>query len=290
MKKIQAISVLAAISVSVALPSACSDIAEADRLTVVNQVEKDTIAPRDTIKADTIDFFAPQGRHALIEDFTGQDCVNCPNATLLISQLQDMYGHDRVIAVGIHSGPLGVKPEKNPEGLATPLGDTYYNYWRIEMQPYGVINRSDGTLSTDWWAAKVAWDLSDELPDPSVNVWPEATIGNDRKATLTVTVAGLEHTSAKLQLWLVEDSIVAFQKMPDGTTRHDYVHNHVLRDAVNGEWGEEFTLDYGDVKTFSYSYNVPTQWHTRHLRLVAFAYNDERVLQTATTEMKINDK
>ena len=266
------------------MPTACSHIDEADRLTVINVVEKDTITVPDTIVP--FDPFAPQGRHVLIEDFTGQDCVNCPNATDLIAQMQEMYGHDRIIAVGIHSGPLGVKPEKNPEGLATSLGDTYYNYWQIEMQPYGVINRSDGTLSTDWWAAKVNWDLSEEQPDPSVNIWAEATIGTDRKATIDITVAAFEFMTGKLQLWMVEDGIVAFQKMPDGTTNHEYVHNHVLRDAINGPWGEDITLNAGETKQFSYTYDVPEQWNAKNLRVVAFTYNEERVVQTTSVALK----
>jgi len=294
MRKTPAALLLFLMTASAFIPAACSHIDETDRLTVINVVEKDTITVPDTISPDTtktdtiapFDPFTPQGRHVLIEDFTGQDCVNCPNATDLIAQMQEMYGHDRIIAVGIHSGPLGVKPDKTPEGLATSLGDTYYNHWHIEMQPYGVINRSDGTLSTDWWAAKVNWDLSEELPAPSVNIWVEATIGTGRKATFTVTVPAFEAMKGKLQLWVVEDGIVAFQKMPDGTTNHEYVHNHVLRDAVNGSWGEDITLEAGETRQFSYTYDIPAQWNTKNLRAVAFAYNDERVVQVTSAALK----
>lgn len=261
--------------------SACSNVEEGERLVVVNVVERDTVQKPDTIPADTIDYFAFTGRHVLIEDFTGQDCVNCPNATDLIAQLQDMHGHDKIIAVGIHSGPLGVKPETDPEGLATTLGDTYYKYWNIEMQPYGVINRSDGPLSTDWWTAKVNWDLSPELPDPSVNIWIKATAGTDRKVSIETTVAALEFARAKLQIWLVEDGIVAFQKMPDGSKKNDYVHNHVLRDAVNGPWGEDFVLEYNEKNTFTHTYDVPAKWNLDQLYVVAFAYNDDKVIQTS---------
>ena len=265
--------------------ASCSNIEEADRLQVVNVVERDTVQKPDPTPVDTIDYFAPTGRHVLIEDFTGQDCVNCPNATDLIAQLQDMQGHDKIIAVGIHSGPLGVKPDKDPEGLATTLGDTYYKYWNIEMQPYGVINRSDGPLATDWWTAKVNWDLAPEQPDPSVNIWVTASADDDRKATINTTVAAYEYAKAKLQIWLVEDGIVAFQKMPDGTKKADYVHNHVLRDAVNGAWGEDFELEAQDTKAFAHSYDVPANWNMDQLYVVAFAYNDDRVIQAARKKL-----
>ena len=45
-------------------------------------------------------------KRVLIEDFTGQRCVNCPSATETIKQLQDTYGKENVIAVAIHSGPF----------------------------------------------------------------------------------------------------------------------------------------------------------------------------------------
>ncbi len=63
------------------------------------------------------------GRAVLIEDFTGQKCVNCPNGTTLINDIVETYGEDNVIAVGIHSGPLSKDGE---DGLATETGNDYY--------------------------------------------------------------------------------------------------------------------------------------------------------------------
>ena len=45
------------------------------------------------------------GRAVLIEDYTGQYCVNCPRATEEIERLVKEYGDSTVIAVAIHSGP-----------------------------------------------------------------------------------------------------------------------------------------------------------------------------------------
>ena len=270
--------------VMVGILSSCSHIDEADRLTVVNSVEVDTTAI-DPGSQDTLDFFAPTTRHILIEDFTGQDCVNCPNATDLITQLQEMYGHSTVVAVGIHSGPLGVKPEKNPEGLATDLGDTYYKYWAIEMQPYGVIDRSDGPLSIDWWPAKVSWDLyADEaktaLRIVPLNVWVQVT-ATPSLAEIDIVLAGTSGiTKGKLQVWLVEKGIKAFQKMPDGSTKSDYVHNHVLRCAVNGEWCEDCYVSEGEIQTFSYTCPIDAAWKFTNIDV----YNDDGVVQVTTTD------
>ena len=67
--------------------ASCSNIDEGDRLIYVKPAEV--------------------GRAILIEDFTGQRCVNCPTGTEIINGIVDTYGEDNVIAVGVHSGPLG---------------------------------------------------------------------------------------------------------------------------------------------------------------------------------------
>ncbi|MBO4463390.1 MAG: Omp28 family outer membrane lipoprotein [Prevotella sp.] len=286
-KKIAAVTTVIGYCLTVIGLASCSDIDEADRLKPVNTINRDTIP--EVIDTTAVDFFAPYQRHILIEDFTGQDCVNCPNATDLITQLQEMHGHDCVVAVGIHSGPLGVKPEKNAEGLATDLGDTYYNYWKIEMQPYGVIDRSDGPLGTDIWTAKVNWDLAQEQwPATQCNIFVEATIpANSQQADIHVTLAGMKGiVNGKLQLWITEDNIQAFQKMPDGTTNKAYIHNHVLRDAVNGTWGDDCSVEEGQLWEHDYTFTLNNAWKPEDLNIVAFVYNDAGVVQAISTKLK----
>ena len=286
-KKIAAVTTVIGYCLTVIGLASCSDIDEADRLKPVNTINRDTIP--EVIDTTAVDFFAPYQRHILIEDFTGQDCVNCPNATDLITQLQEMLGHETVVAVGIHSGPLGVKPEKNAEGLATDLGDTYYNYWKIEMQPYGVIDRSDGPLGTDIWTAKVNWDLAQEQwPATQCNIFVKATKpANSQQADIHVTLAGMKGiVNGKLQLWITEDNIQAFQKMPDGTTNKAYIHNHVLRDAVNGTWGDDCSVEEGQLWEHDYTYTLNNAWKPEDLNIVAFVYNDAGVVQAISSKLK----
>ena len=93
------------------LLSACSQIDESERFIYVE----------------------PSGvaRAVLIEDFTGQRCINCPTAASEIERLQKEYGEENVIAVSIHSGPLAVFSNEKVKGLRTELGDTYYSHWNI---------------------------------------------------------------------------------------------------------------------------------------------------------------
>ena len=40
-------------------------------------------------------------------------------------------------------------------GLATDVGDEYYDYWNLEYQPVGLIDRHGAVKHTDWTKAVV---------------------------------------------------------------------------------------------------------------------------------------
>ncbi len=228
-------------------------------------------------------------RCILLEDFTGQKCVNCPRGTEVIEQLQGVYG-ENLIAVGIHSGPLGFKGTASILGLATDLGDEYYNHWSLEYQPVGLVNRHGPVNYTDW-TTKVREEMK---KNATINMSLAATLA-DGKITVKVTEKRLLGTfHGKLQVWVLEDSIVAMQTRHDPIDNDnvtindkDYVHNHVLRDAVNGQWGQELLLDADAPKTQTYTYDIPSdgKWNPDHLSIVAFVYDDNGVEQAIKTKV-----
>ncbi len=79
-----------------------------------------------------------------------------------------------------------------------------------------------------------------------------------------------------LQVWLTESGIKAYQTMPDGSHNREYVHDHVLRAIVNGQWGEPVALNATDAThTISYTYALgdhPT-WKADKMAVVAFVYS-----------------
>ena len=89
------------------------------------------------------------------------------------------------------------------------------------------------------------------------------------------------NTTGKLQIWLLEDRIEAMQLMPDGTANSKYLHNHVLRTAVNGTWGEDFSIKEGETKVVKKSLERDLSWDYNTLSIVAFVYNDKGVQQAA---------
>lgn len=240
---------------------ACSYIEEDERLIYVKPAEAE--------------------RRVLLEDFTGQRCINCPSGTTVIEQLLQEYG-DAVIAVGIHGGPLGFKGNANTVGLATSVGDEYYNYWQLEYQPVGLVDRHGAVNYTDWTKA-----VKDELAKPAPLEMMVAAEISSEDIHIAVKLSGTDgNTTGKLQVWLLEDGITALQMMPDGSANREYVHNHVLRTPVNGTWGEDITINEGETQEKQLTLPLDASWQPDQLSIVAFVYNDQGVQQAAKGKVK----
>ena len=251
--KLKNIVALAALGLSF---TACDDIKESERYIPVTPDTK-------TEKA------------VLIEDFTGMNCVNCPNAAEEIQKIQTVYGAEKIIAVAVHGEMPGLSGP-----LANALGTEYYNHWGVETLPIGMVDRQGLQNYTSWMATADA-RLKAQVTPLSLSL--ENTVYNEDTRSITVQVEALASAdlTAKLQVWVTESNIKSFQKMPDGSTNLNYIHNHVLRDAVNGAWGEPITLDAGVNQQVTYTYAIPEDknWNAENLAIVAFVYNEGGVVQ-----------
>lgn len=252
--------------------ASCSNIDEEDRLIYVKPAEV--------------------GRAILIEDFTGQRCINCPTGTEIINGIVSTYGEDNVIAVGIHSGPLGFAGNSKTVGLMTDTGNEYYTRWDKENkmgQPWVIFNRKTSPDSHyNNWAAMVGTIIS-EKANLSVKI-ANAYDAASRTLTTTVGADGVNGTvNGKLQVWIVEDGVKALQMMPDGSANKEYVHNHVFRAAVNGTWGEDVTVKEGETTTKQYQYVLPEAWDADNIAVVAFVYNDNGVENVAKKHLVVHE-
>lgn len=264
---------LGVVTAAMAMAAAsCSNIDEGDRLIYVKPAEV--------------------GRAILIEDFTGQRCINCPTGTEIINGIVDTYGEDNVIAVGIHSGPLGFAGNSKTVGLMTDTGNEYYTRWDKENkmgQPWVIFNRKTSPDSHyNNWAAMVGTIISEKanLSVKIDNAYDAAT----RTLTTTVGADGVNGTvNGKLQVWIVEDGVKALQMMPDGSANKEYIHNHVFRAAVNGTWGEDVTVKEGETTTKQYQYVLPEAWNADNIAVVAFVYNDGGVENVAKKHLVVHE-
>ena len=224
-------------------------------------------------------------RAVLIEDFTGQYCVNCPRATEEIERLVEEYGDSTVIAVAIHSGPFSKR-----QGEFTPLytqqGDDYFTHWGLSAQPVGLVDRIYSSYPFDFtdWAAGVNYEVARKAP---VSIDVAADVDDEGLAHARVQVIGLDsaRVAGKLQLWLVEDSIDSFQLMPDGSRNDHYNHMHVFRASLNGAWGDDIAVNHGQVSDKSYDFLLDDAWIPRHCAIVAFVYDNDGVQQVTKRKL-----
>ena len=240
--------------------TACSHVDEDERLIYV--------APSEVNRA------------VLIEDFTGQRCVNCPNATAEIEKLREEYGADHVIAVGIHSGPFGHRSTMSSPRmpLTTEIGDSYYRHWGIEMQPGAMVNRTGVIYNPSRYAAAVSKAI--ETPTPLTLRVSDISIEYGQM-TVVVEALSAEAVSGKLQVWMTEDNIVGTQYMPDGSSNPEYVHRHVFRTSITADnFGDPFNVTATEPATAVYTVYLDEAWKLADLNVVAFVYSDtEGVLQ-----------
>lgn len=216
----------------------------------------------------------PAQRVVLLEDFTGQRCTNCPKATEVIAQLKETYG-DALVAVGIHGGPLAFAGNARYVGLKTATGDEYFSHWNLEYQPVGLVNRHTPVNYPEWVDAVKA-----ELAKPSPLRLSGTTRLEGNDLVIDISAEGTDgNVAGKLQIWLLEDGIQALQLMPDGTANQEYIHDHVFRTAVNGTWGEDFSIAEGENVKRTFTQAIEPTWNSEQLSVVAFVYNDGGVQQ-----------
>lgn len=249
---------LAALAMALGLAS-CDNIAEGDRLIYVAPVEV--------------------SKHVLIEDFTGQLCRNCPDASDAIHELQETYGNTKVIAVGLYSGAFGKKADGTLLPLTTETGNYYYNQWQVQQQPCLNVDRTGLTSDNGILNTRVTAALKDTT---TVTIAPSVLYNESaRQAHISVDVSSSEAVAdAKLQVWVIEDSIVSPQIMPTGKTNTKYVHNHVFRTTVTDCDGKAITLDANKLVSEDFTVAIDDSWVAKNISFVVFVFNGDGVKQT----------
>ncbi|MDE6556406.1 MAG: Omp28 family outer membrane lipoprotein [Duncaniella sp.] len=242
------------------LATSCSDISENDRL-----IEMDTVKPVRSI---------------VIEDFTGQTCVNCPDAHTVLEALVEQYGEDYVIPVSIHAGSFGMAAansnyDKGNIWLMQPEGNQIQDaYGSINSWPIGVVNGRGGFANLDAWAKATRIELLRES-EASVSVIPDYD-----PATGTIEIETIIHPYAdiqgKLKVWVIESGIVARQRNTEGWIT-DYRHDNVWRASASALEGDAVSLENG--KTFTMKHTIAVRdsekerWNTENLSVVAILGN-----------------
>jgi thiol-disulfide isomerase/thioredoxin len=260
--------------------TACDDVKEGDRYIEMEEITSD--------------------RAVLLEDFTGQFCINCPDAHEVMEQLVEQYGEDKVIPVSIHCGDFGVSVnntnfDNKYIGLMTEEGNSICAAYGITEWPMGVINMGS-PMTYDLWASAVYKALS-EPTDVTIEATADydALSGSDNgEISITAKILSGSERTANVQFWITEDSIVALQRSTAGFNA-EYVHNNVFRAQVfDGRKGieQKFEKDvYTEVSgKIAARYTEKERWDVHNLHVVAFVSDGSGVLQVVKVPVNIKSE
>lgn len=250
--------------------SACQVIGENERLLPVS------------MDADTTD------RCYVLIDFSGFKCVNCPKAAAVAADLQGAYGN-QLIVVTMH-------PASNPltQGAARydytcDAADVYYAYMGgIATTPLPTgnidIQNSDGYLfDFAQWPALLASRVGKET-SVHLGLYASREVGGD--ISIRTTCFADKPQDGYIITWLIEDSVLGAQKMPDGSVNEEYMHRHMLRTAISDPWGVPVHLTQ-QATQYTLTYTLPEAYDPKHCSIVvAITNTDHEIINARQTPLQ----
>ena len=229
----------------------------------------------------------PVNTTVLVEEFSGQMCVNCPTGAAELEKMEEQYG-DALAIITYHGGTYAINPGEveGVLGLGTEYGALKEKEYGINAKPCIVINARGSNNTVLTWATDI--DVASKIIS-DVSLTGEA-VYDAASSSIQILIKGTCNSvfNGTLQAVLTESGIVAPQMLPDNSADENYVHNNLFRANVNGTAGEPFSVSGADIDGVSKSYTVPVQadWKPINMRLVAYVYNENGVKQALTLPVK----
>lgn len=243
-----------------------------------------------------------ENKNAVLEEFTGIYCVYCPDGHARAQAFHDQNPGD-VVLINIHTGGYA-NPQSGDPDFRTNYGASIAGQTNLAGYPAGTINRreftgmqqsSSGTaMSRGDWATAGAIVIGESS---YANIAIEGDIDYAAK-TLTVDVetyftGTAPGSTVKLNVAVLQSNIEGpqtgassnpSQVLPNG----NYVHNHMLRDLLTGQWGIDIPTTTGVVNSYTYTWNIPTDINgvpvsMGDLEIAAFIAETQQTIVTGTT-------
>ena len=224
-----------------------------------------------------------QKRQVIIEEFTGIRCVACPAGSAALEDLLAIHG-DQLVAVSIHSGFFSSPPHSNTsDNFLTDAGDQILSFLGEPLgYPSAVVNRTplNGELQQPLgdWAGSIVNELQQE-PQVKIDLQTDYSDAGGQ-LEIGVTLFGQDNLTdgdnLSVTVLILESGIADPQTTPDGV-QDDYVHKHVLREAVSNATGDPLTetLTAGTQITVDYELNLNPNYDPTKTSVVAYVHRAE---------------
>lgn len=240
----------------------------------------------------------PANKNVVLEEYTGTNCTWCPDGHKRANEFA-VANPGRVVLINIHQGSFA---GSNPN-YKTQWGDALANQTGLQGYPSGTINRRvfTGTataLDRGSWATDGAIVMNESS---FVNVAAQAQIdAATRIMTITVEAyytGDADASTNMLNVALIQNNIIGPQvgmdKNPTQVTSDgQYIHMHMLRNLITGQWGDSLSVDSGNIPagtffTKTYTYTLPANINNvplelGNLELAAFISRDHQYIYTGS--------
>lgn len=248
--------------------------------------------------AQTFVSTTPANKNVVLEEYTGTNCTWCPDGHKRANEFA-AANPGRVVLINIHQGSFA---GSNPN-YKTVWGDALANQTGLQGYPSGTINRRvfTGTvtaLDRGSWATDGAIVMNESS---FVNVAARTQIDAATRV-MTVTVEAYytgdaDASTNMLNVALIQNDVVGPQvgmdKNPSQVTSDgQYIHMHMLRDLITGQWGDSLNSASGNIPAgtfFTRTYidtlpaainNVPLE--LGNLEIAAFISRDHQYIFTGS--------
>jgi len=233
--------------------------------------------------------------NVLIEDYTGHKCNNCPTAATIAHNIHE-NNPQRVFIASIHADPgsqmsfQSFNPESpsyntdhtNPDAEA--YGIEFENGFNFIGNPQGTVNRK--TVDDKMFDFSGTWQsrASDILNANNLKVNIQSQFNyypSTNGGFLHVELEKLtdEETVINTVVYVIQDSLVDWQLMPDNTSNEFYVHRDKHLGSIdNNPFGVEAfnTVSPSGSKIFiDYSYKIPAGLNPSNMHFLIYAFNTD---------------
>ena len=218
--------------------------------------------------AQTIVDTTVQKRNVVVEEFTGVDCGYCPHGHQLVNELANSYP-GRVVPINIHCGVY------SSNTYTTPYGETLLSNTAYAGFPCGAINRKLSGCAVDAMNRSYFKSTGKSVlnQDSPVNIAATAKVNAEtREMSIHIEVYYTKDVNQAynlLNVALLQDKIIGKQSNYNQnnseyiTEDGQYMHMHMLRDLITGQWGaqimsnEDSVIKAGSFLDTTIVYTIP---------------------------------
>jgi hypothetical protein len=239
-----------------------------------------------------------QDKNILIEDISGVNCVNCPDAAIKAEEIKARTNGRVVVSTMLPDSNL-LSEFTNPKDIFTDLTLNSINQLLNFIGPpsglpTGMINRGDFgqglTIPYPRWDGHVDDEL---LLTTMVNVELDKELSADKKTLIAkIKITYTDNPTDSLQnitLYLAENDITGVQKGRNGIM-NNYVFQHVVRAFATSAVGDpiKVKLEKGRVIEREYQFDIAADWVPDNLEIIGLVHSrqDKYVYQATSLKLK----